>query len=432
MKLSRVSQVLVALLLGAAASLSIASPAQAQILDRVKKTAERAAERELLNEVDRFVANAVKCAFDDLDCIESAQADGEDVVLTDEDGEVMYDAKGQPITDPSQLPPDQRPAGAEPTVDANYDFEPGSDVLFQDDYAGDNLGDFPRGLEFRKGAWELVERGERRLLRTTGDRSEFAVPLPETLPEQFTVEFDVLMPHGNHRLLIAPTVPEDDVRRQEGNVFQVDSRDTGVRSFTGGVESMRNSKGTFNERLTPIRIMVDGSYAKMYVDQTRVANVPNAEFERGEGLAFHVAWAREDDPVFIGPIRVAAGGRDLYDVLAQKGRVAVQDIHFDSGKATIRSESAETLEKIGTMLQEHGDLKLMIEGHTDDEGEFDANMTLSRDRAAAVKTYLVENFGVEADRLRTMGLGSTQPVADNGTADGRQQNRRVELVQIGG
>lgn len=428
MKLSRLSTVpVLALALGLFAPLLSVGTAEAQIFDRVKETAERAAERELLNEVDRFVANAVKCTFHDLACIESAEADGEDVVLTDEDGEVMYDEEGQPVTDPSQLP-----AEKQPTEEANYDFEAGTDVLFQDDWAGDNVGDFPRALEFRRGAWEIVDRGGERLLRATGDESEFVVPLPETLPEQFTIEFDALLTHGNQTLHIVPTVPEGSIARHEGNIFKLDSRATGVATFADGVESLRQSKGTFNERLTPIRIMVDGSYAKMYVDRTRVANVPNAEFERGEKVMFRVHWAREDDPVYVGAIRVAAGGRDLYDVLEQKGRVAVRDIHFDSGKATIRSESAETLERIGTMLREHADLQLMIEGHTDDEGEFDANMTLSRDRAAAVKTYLVENFGIGDDRLRTMGLGSTQPVAENDTDEGRQQNRRVELVQIGG
>jgi outer membrane protein OmpA-like peptidoglycan-associated protein len=72
----------------------------------------------------------------------------------------------------------------------------------------------------------------------------------------------------------------------------------------------------------------------------------------------------------------------------------------------------------------------MVEGHTDDEGEFDWNMELSADRAASVKSYLVEHFGIEADRMRTMGLGPTQPVDTNDTAEGRQKNRRVELVKF--
>ena len=82
------------------------------------------------------------------------------------------------------------------------------------------------------------------------------------------------------------------------------------------------------------------------------------------------------------------------------------------------------------MLQEHSDLTLLIEGHTDNEGGFDMNMQLSSDRAASVKTYLIENFGVDSERMRTMGLGMTRSVASNDTPEGRQQNRRVELVRM--
>ena len=82
------------------------------------------------------------------------------------------------------------------------------------------------------------------------------------------------------------------------------------------------------------------------------------------------------------------------------------------------------------MMQQHPELKLLVEGHTDNEGEFDWNMELSADRAASVKAYLVENFGIEADRMRTMGLGPTQPVDTNDTAEGQQKNRRVELVKF--
>ena len=134
--------------------------------------------------------------------------------------------------------------------------------------------------------------------------------------------------------------------------------------------------------------------------------------------------------MLIGPIRVAAGGLDLYEALEKDGRVAVRNILFDTGKADIRPESDEILTEIGTMLEEHPDLSLMIEGHTDDQGEFDFNMTLSSDRAAAVKQYLVEEFGIDPERLRTIGLGQTQPVDTNDTPEGRQQNRRVELVKI--
>lgn len=81
------------------------------------------------------------------------------------------------------------------------------------------------------------------------------------------------------------------------------------------------------------------------------------------------------------------------------------------------------------MLKQHPDLKLTIEGHTDNVGNVEVNKTLSERRAAAVKAFLVANHGVDAVRLDARGLGDQKPVAPNTTPEGRQQNRRVELVK---
>ena len=82
------------------------------------------------------------------------------------------------------------------------------------------------------------------------------------------------------------------------------------------------------------------------------------------------------------------------------------------------------------MLKDHPDLKLVIEGHTDDVGAAASNLSLSEKRAEAVRRYLVETYGVDKDRLQAKGFGASKPTAGNDTPEGRQQNRRVELVRI--
>lgn len=82
------------------------------------------------------------------------------------------------------------------------------------------------------------------------------------------------------------------------------------------------------------------------------------------------------------------------------------------------------------MLQEHPDLKLAIEGHTDNLGSAPGNQALSEKRAAAVRQYLIETYQVDGARLTAKGLGAGKPAAGNETAEGRQQNRRVELVRM--
>ena len=132
----------------------------------------------------------------------------------------------------------------------------------------------------------------------------------------------------------------------------------------------------------------------------------------------------------IGDSRVAAGGRQLYDALSDKGRVATHGILFSTASATIEGESTPTLKEIGDMLTAHPELKLTIEGHTDNVGAVGANQTLSEQRAAAVKQYLVSNYGISAARLVTKGFGSSKPATSNDTLEGRQNNRRVELVKM--
>jgi OmpA-OmpF porin, OOP family len=82
------------------------------------------------------------------------------------------------------------------------------------------------------------------------------------------------------------------------------------------------------------------------------------------------------------------------------------------------------------MLKDHADLKLAIEGHTDNVGQADANQTLSEKRAAAVRQFLIDSYGINGARLQAEGLGQTKPVASNDTPEGRQSNRRVELVKM--
>jgi len=110
--------------------------------------------------------------------------------------------------------------------------------------------------------------------------------------------------------------------------------------------------------------------------------------------------------------------------------VATQGIYFDTGSDRIRPESTPTLKEIGQMLTEHPDLKLTIEGHTDNVGDAAANHDLSHRRAKAVAQYLVTKHGVDASRLQSTGFGDKKPAAANTTPEGRQQNRRVELVKM--
>jgi outer membrane protein OmpA-like peptidoglycan-associated protein len=175
--------------------------------------------------------------------------------------------------------------------------------------------------------------------------------------------------------------------------------------------------------------MGDGDYLKVYLGERRVANVPNAEFRRTDRLFVDVGSASENRPILLGPVRIASGGADLYDRLAADGRVATQGILFDVDSDRLRPESTPTLKEIGTMLQEHEDLRISIEGHTDSDGDDGYNLDLSTRRAAAVRDFLISDYGIDPDRLESEGFGESVPAVPNDTPEGKQQNRRVELVR---
>lgn len=105
---------------------------------------------------------------------------------------------------------------------------------------------------------------------------------------------------------------------------------------------------------------------------------------------------------------------------------AFDDIAFDTNEAVIRSVSFPSLTELAGLLEAQPGWSLRIEGHTDDIGEADFNLNLSKERAEAVREYLIDK-GIESDRFEVNWFGETQPIATNRTAAGRQQNRRVEL-----
>jgi OOP family OmpA-OmpF porin len=403
-----------------------AGPAEAQgWLDRAKKTAkdkiEQRVDQRTGEAIDKAIdggEKAVKCAATDKECIQKAKAAGK-TVDTSEPAAASENAESEAAAPKAARAKTPRPGEG---AWLNYDFKPGERPLFVDDFSKDNIGDFPRRLELHRGNMEVIESQGTRWLRAA-ETGRFWIPLPDTLPERFTMEFDYsgiskyelkLQFHGD------PNNPVDHV--------VVGSWGSGIHGDE--VEAKAKMPEDIEERTVKVRVMADGRYVKVYVDSQRVANVPNANMGRTNRIHVELPAYGEDVVGLIANIRVMAGGRDLYDALAADGRVATQGIYFATGSDVIQAESTPTLKEIAAMLTEHGDLKLLIEGHTDNVGNAAANKTLSEQRAAAVKAYLVAQHGIDAARLETAGHGDAKPAAPNTTHEGRQQNRRVELVKV--
>lgn len=307
----------------------------------------------------------------------------------------------------------------------NYDFIPGDRVLFYEDFEKSPVGDFPERLEFEKGNLEVAEWQGSRYLRL-GTHADFNIPLPQILPEQFTIEFDLYLPSGVFKVYGQTS---DRSSPSAHSYIEFRHGSGGIRGSGGGQAETGLDRKIW-EDIVHCRIMGYKKYLKVYINENRVANVPNADFVRSDRIHINL-YNFSQDGILIDHIRVAEGGKKiLYDALTANGRVATRGILFDSGSDRIRPESTPTLKKIGTMLKEHPDLKILIEGHTDSVGDDTYNQNLSEKRAAAVKAYMVSTYQIDTARLQSKGFGESKPVDTNNTPEGRQNNRRVELVKL--
>lgn len=316
----------------------------------------------------------------------------------------------------------------------NYDFVPGERVLFADDFSQDRVGNFPKRLQLVEGNAQVVEVGGVRWLQSSSSPTLVQINLAEQLPQRFTIEFDVIM-QGSFPLKFGignPGEGDPDFESEATTAF-IGAFGAGLAGGGVRITTPLTVDGKTREELTGtqvrVRVQADEAYMKLYVNERRVANSPNTKFGRAKQLIIST-YGTDEAPVLTGNFTVAAGGLGLYDALLEKGRVATQGILFDTGSDRIRPESSPTLKQIAEMLQAHADLKLTIEGHTDNVGAAAANLALSSRRAAAVKTYLTGTLKIDAARLQTVGLGDTKPAGSNATPEGKQQNRRVELVKM--
>jgi OmpA-OmpF porin, OOP family len=346
-------------------------------------------------------------------------------------------APGTPATAaPSPAASSQPAAKADAKMWENYDFVPGNKVLFYTDFSDDRVGNFARGLKYRSGPVEIIERDGVKMLRATG-RAEFLIPLGRKLPERFTLEIDAISPAGG--ALLSAVAFEGGAQPDGGDksayvVWNTRGswiQGSGGNMATSGVQVPDAMTAQLAGNLAHLRVLMDSGYFKMYVNERRLHNRPELQFKRDTVIRVLLDGSPDDGmAIYVASIRVAESETDvMYDALLKKGRWVTQGILFATGKADVQPESRPVLKEIASTMKKYGDLKILIEGHTDNVGAAASNLSLSDARAAAVKAALVADFGIDGSRVTTKGFGDTKPAMPNATAVGRAQNRRVELVK---
>lgn len=304
----------------------------------------------------------------------------------------------------------------------NYDFVPGDTVWKVTDFSREPIGRFPAGqLEFVKGNLQIVETDSARVLESSA-ASVFRLPLPRTLPDEFTLEFEIKVPALNMGTYVYFTPLVTSISRYPSDYLYIGGR-PGI--YRKGIQVSGIYLPSIQDRWVPVKLQVDSAYAVLYVGAERAAQVPTANFSRGRNIEFHV----NGNPrlrTYLRNIVVAVGLNPLYEALVATGTFTTRGILFATDSDQLLPESTPVLTTIIRTMQEHPELRIEVEGHTDSQGDDAHNQRLSERRGQSVIAYLVRN-GTATGRLTASGKGESMPVGDNTTAEGRQQNRRVVL-----
>jgi OmpA-OmpF porin, OOP family len=328
---------------------------------------------------------------------------------------------------------------------SKYDFIPGEKVMFFDDFAETAVGDFPPN-------WNTNASGE--VVTTNlfpGNWFKMigsgCVALDEglKLPDNFTIEYDVIsnpMDESNTAsefgfYLYSAEDPKD---LNEGGA--VPGLKGGIKMSFGyrATYSAYNEEGYTIEGTKDDAVMEPGkkyrlsfwvqkTRLRVYQDQVKIFDLPKV-FKPGfqANMMRFELW--ESANPMITNFRVAAGLPDMRSKLITEGKLVSYGIYFDVNKDVVKPESYGTLKGIADVLKENPTVRVKIVGHTDSDGADAANLDLSKRRGASVKAELIKNFGIDASRLESDGLGESKPVAPNDTQVNKAMNRRVEFIKL--
>lgn len=403
-------------------------PAEAQLLKKISKKAEQAAERAVLKKTDQKVTKETEKAIDG---------------VLNEDGTAQTNEKG--VAPPSSQPTgsnaeasDATSSGAAKTW-SKYNFVPGDVVIFEDDLAREESGEFPSRWDLVRGNAENASLDGVKIIKL--NHKSIITPLinkEDYLPEVFTLEFDAYFndTYSHWQEYIIRFYPGDDTQKQFGDVliFPLWVNKNGARTLTRiGKENkdFRNEgpQGPDGTRgWKHIAISYNQRALKLFIDEDRILNIPNIELDP-TAISIEVDDNQKDHILAIKNIKIAEGGKKLYDRIVADGKFITRGILFDVNKASLKPESMGVLNEIAGLMKEHTGLNFSIEGHTDSDGEDAHNLQLSEQRALEVKKALV-SMGIDESRMQSKGMGETVPVAENTSPEGKANNRRVEFVKI--
>ena len=342
---------------------------------------------------------------------------------------------------------------------SKFDFVSGEKLIFFDDFSQDNVCDFP-------GKWNTNGKGEvvtsnaypGKWLKMRNSTTYLPAISSVKFPENYTLEYDLVVsgedragnfnleftslpnkkqvpaasdPTGNTGLFLSTGMQPDGVIRYVTQSYV----NTNGESTDGGANTDLNDntlEGKAGEKFH-ISIMVNKLRLRYYVNEVKVLDLPGVLPAGNYNAIIFRMWGWAEDHPFdalISNLRYAEGTTDVRSKLMTEGKLVTRGILFDVNSDKIKTESYGALKEIAQVLKDNAAVKVKIIGHTDSDGDDNANLALSKRRAAAVKNSLNKDFGIELARMETDGKGETQADSPNTTPEGKANNRRVEFIKL--
>ena len=402
-------------------------------LNRLKEHAVNAAENAVSNKVTNKVTRETDDAMDDvLDKKKSKNSDDADY----EDEEVTEEEENAKTTTSS-------------------DFKRGSVILFQDDVTAETIGEFPSKWDLLDGNAEVKSHGGVKAIEVTNNG--VITPLINQpgayLPEEFTIEYEFYYWTGGRddmglndmKLTLASNTDRSRWAGYYGDGVAFclthgiyDTSDHHYAYNNGSWDETRDTgfEYKFKKGWNHVALSFNKRALKVYFNGKRVINLPRVQ--QPTWMSFQVPFEYEN-LTFIRNVVIAKGAVELYErnatdmsavekAIAETGKFVTNNILFETGKATLKSESMAEIQKVADYMKKNPSVRFEVQGHTDNQGSDAINDPLSQQRAEAVVKAL-ESLGCDPFNMRAVGKGSHEPVASNATDEGRAKNRRVEFVK---
>ena len=366
--------------------------------------------------------------------------------------EVLDGKKKERSARPQRETADDAVGEDSPSIATSSDFKRGSVILFQDDVTAEKVGEFPSKWDMFSGTTEVKTIAGVKAINPT-DNAQIQPLIKEQgayLPEEFTIEYDFYywpskddVGLNDIKLILAVT--------KDRSEFPGEGHDTGdltafvlrhgvcnteehVYMFNGNHDG--SFEYSFKKGWNHVALSFNKRALKVYFNDKRVVNLPRVN--QPTWMCFQVPFDYKN-LTFIRNVVIAKGAVELYDrneqsmtaiekAIAETGKFVTNNILFETGKATLKSESMAEIQKVAAYMKKNPRARFEVQGHTDNQGSDKVNDPLSQQRAEAVVKALAD-LGVDDFNLKAVGKGSHEPVADNKTEAGRAKNRRVEFIK---